>query len=170
MRNFLVLAIVAVMALPVVALAQGGPGRGAQVAGKMDYISELNLTKEQLAQVRELQRESRRKIVEIKSKIQLKRIDFDEEMQKDKPDQKLLEKLIDDLTALHAQQYKAMLESRVKMMSLLTPEQRQKLSERSLMGMRGHMMGMDDDSGHGRGMGPGMGPRGGPSADGSKLD
>jgi len=167
MRNFLVLTMVAVMALPVVAFAQGGPGKGGHGQGKMDYISELNLTKEQLAQVRELQRESRKKIVEIKGKIQLKRIDFDEETQKDKPDQKLLEKLIDELTTLHAQQYKAMLESKVKVISLLTPEQRRKLSEHSLMGM-------DDDHGHGHGRGhepgPGMGPRGGSSAGGSNKD
>jgi Spy/CpxP family protein refolding chaperone len=157
--------MVAVMALPVMAFAQGGPGKGGHGPGKMDYIAELNLTKEQLAQVRELQRESRKKIVEIKGKIQLKRIDFDEETQKDKPDQTLLEKLIDELTALHAQQYKAMLESKVKVMSLLTPGQRQKLSERSLMGM-------GDDHGHGRGHepGPGMGPREGSSVGGSKLD
>lgn len=172
MRDFLVLTVVAVMALPVVAFAQGGPGKGGRGPGKMDYINELNLSKEQLAQVRDLQRESRKKVVEIKSKTQLKKIDFDEEIQKEKPDQKLLEKLVDDLTALHAQQYKAMLESRVKMMSLLTPEQRQKLSERSLMGQQGHMMGMGEDAEHGRGYRrePGMEPRGGSPAGGSKLD
>lgn len=165
MRNLVVLAMVAVMASPVVAFAQGDPGKGGRGPGKMDYINELNLSKEQLTQVRDLQRESRKKVVEIKSKIQIKKIDFDEEVQKDKPDQKLLEKLVDELTALHAQQYKAMLESRVKVMSLLTPEQRQKLSERSLMGM-------GDDHGHGRGREPGMGmgPREGSSAGGSKLD
>lgn len=163
MRNLLVLTMVAVMVSPVVAFAQGGPGKGGHGPGKMDYINELNLSKEQLAQVRDLQRESRKKVVEIKSKIQIKKIDFDEEIQKDKPDQKLLEKLVDDLTALHAQQYKAMLESRVKVMSLLTPEQRQKLSERSLMGM-------GDDRGHGRGHEPGMEHREGSSAGGSKLD
>lgn len=157
MRRFIVLMMVAVMALPVVALAQGGAGRGGHGAGRMDYVGELNLSKEQLAQVKDLQRESRKRAVEITSKMQVKRIDLDEEMQKDKPDQKLLEKLIDELTALHAQQYKAKLESRVKMMSLLTAEQKQKLSERSLMGMHGRMMRMDDDMD----AGPMPGTRGG---------
>jgi Spy/CpxP family protein refolding chaperone len=160
MRKYLVLMIVAVMALPAAAFAQGGPGKGSHGPGKMDYIGELNLSKEQLAQFKDMQRESRKKSVEVKSKIQLKRIDLDEEMQKDKPDQKLLGQLIDDLTALHAQQYKAMLESRVKMMGMLTPEQKRKLSERSLMGMHAPMMGMDDDK-HGRGRGREPGPRGG---------
>lgn len=164
MRKLMVLAMAALMALPAMALAQGGQGKGGHGPGRMDYISELNLSKEQLAQVRELQRESRKKAVEIKGKIQLKKIDLDEEMQKDKPDQKLLEKLIDELTALHAQQYKAMLESRVKVMSLLTAEQRLKLSERSLMGM-------GDEHGHGHEAGPGMGrPRGAPPAGGPNPD
>lgn len=145
MRRFIVLMMVGVMAVPAVALAQGAPGRGGHGPGRMDYVGELNLTKEQLAQVKDLQRESRKKAVEIKGKIQVKRIDFDAEIQKDNPDQKLLEKLIDELTALHSQQYRAKLESRVKMMTLLTPEQKQKLSERSVMGMHGQMMRMDDD-------------------------
>lgn len=156
MRRFLVLTMVAVMVAPVLASAQAGPGKGPHGMGKMDYVSELNLTKEQLIQIKELQRESRKGAVEIRSKIQIKRIDFDDEAQKDKPDMKLLGKLIDELTALHAQQYKAMLESRVKMMGLLTPEQKQKLSERSLMGPRGQMMGMDDE------MAPGPMPMPGP--------
>ena len=156
MRRFLVLAMVAVMAVPVLASAQAGPGKGPHGMGKMDYINELNLTKEQLMQIKELQRESRKKAVEVRSKIQIKRIDFDDEAQKDKPDMKLMGKLIDELTALHAQQYKAMLESRMKMMGLLTPEQKQKLSERSLMGPRGQMMGMEDD------MPPGPMPGSGP--------
>lgn len=145
MRRFLIVTIAALMVAPAPAFAQAGPGKGPRGMGKMDYVNDLNLTKEQLTQIKELQRESRKKAVEIRSKIQIKQIDFEAEAQKDKPDQKFLEKLIDELTALHAQQYKATLESRVKTMSLLTPEQRQKLSERSLMGPRGQMMGMDDD-------------------------
>ncbi|MBF0291435.1 MAG: periplasmic heavy metal sensor [Nitrospinae bacterium] len=145
MRRFIVLMIVAVMAAPVVSFAQGYPEKGGRGHGRMDYISELNLSKEQLAQVKDLQRDSRKTAVEIKGKIALKRIDFDEEMQKEKPDMKVLERLIDELTALHAQQYKAKLESRVKMMSLLTQEQKQKLSERSMMEMRGPIMRADDE-------------------------
>lgn len=158
MRRLLAFTMAALLAAPIIAFAQPGHGRGPAGAGKMDYISELNLSREQLEQVRELQRESKKKAVEIKSKIQLKRIDFDEETQKDRPDPRILDRLMDDLAALHAQQYRAVLEARVKMLAILTPEQKHKLAERSLMGMRGHMMGMDDEPGMGSGPQGGMPP------------
>jgi Spy/CpxP family protein refolding chaperone len=149
MHRFWVLAMVVVVAVPVGAFAQAGPGGGMRGPGQMDYVNELNMTKEQLALTKEIQRESRKKAVGIRSKMQIAKIDFDDELQREKPDTKILGRLIDEIAALHAQQYKEMLESKVKMMSLLTVEQKHKLTEQSLMGMRGRMMGMDGDMGAG---------------------
>ena len=149
MHRFWVLAMVVAMAVPVGAFAQAGSAIGKRGPGKMDYINELNMTKEQLALTREIQRESRKRAVGIRSKMQIAKIDFDDELQREKPDTKILGRLIDEIAALHAQQYKEMLESKVKMMSLLTVEQKHKLTEQSLMKMRGRMMGMDDEMGAG---------------------
>ncbi|MBI4667140.1 MAG: periplasmic heavy metal sensor [Nitrospinae bacterium] len=141
MRSLMMAVLVFVIGAPI-ALAQppGNQGRG---PAKMSYVQELNLTKDQIKAVRELQKETRKKLAEIKAKIEIKRIDFDEEIQKDKQDLKLVDKLIGDLAELHAQQSRVTLEIRARMMGLLTPEQKQKMVERMGMGMMGgsHMRG-----------------------------
>jgi len=148
--------LVALLALPLVAFAQGGgmekPGKGK----RMDFTQELNLGKEQVKAIRDMRNEMRRKHVELRAKSEVKQIDFEEELQKDKPNQKTLAALVDELTAIHSQIYKEKLEMRVKMMSVLTPDQKKKLSERT----GAHMMESEQGMG-GPGGGMGAGPGGG---------
>lgn len=117
--------------------------------GRMGMISELGLDQEQMEAVRNVRNDMRREMIRIKSDMELKKIDFHEELQKEKPDKARLDKLIDEISALAADRSRIMLKTRVNMVELLTPEQKKKLvermGERMMMGSRGRHGGCDTD-------------------------
>lgn len=129
----LIMAIM-IMAAPVMAFADAPVGGGG-AKGKCsmhehgDSIQKLNLTPEQLSAIHDIRNAVRRKHVELRAKLELKQMDFQSELKKDKPDQKTLATLIDEITALRAQKGKDKLEMKVKIMSLLTPEQKRAMPE-----------------------------------------
>ncbi|MBI5816344.1 MAG: Spy/CpxP family protein refolding chaperone [Nitrospinae bacterium] len=165
----LIVAMAMLILIPAVAVAQGmgggmGGGPGARKGpGGMDFIQELNLTNEQTTAIRDMRNVMRRKHAEIKGRLEVKEIDFEEELQKDKPNPKALDKIIDEISAIHGQMHKARLELQVKIMGILTPEQKHKMNDRMKMGLlsegRRGPGGMSDDQ-----SGPGANrPAGGPS-------
>lgn len=130
MRKLLLVMMLAVLVpavlVPVVGFAdERGPGKD-----RMKIFEALNLNKDQIEKVKKLHQETRKNTVKLRSDMELKRIDFEEELQKAKPDNNALMKLIGEMAELEAKQYRIRLETRVKMMEILTPEQKEKLIER----------------------------------------
>jgi len=126
-----------------------GQDLGSQRGGKGGMMAALDLDKGQLAKMRELRHSMKRKMIEQKSKVELARLDFQEELQKEKPDTARLNKLIDQVAEANAQKTRAWLTMRVEMIKILTPEQKQKMLER--MGTR--MLGYGGGMGHSKSFG-----------------
>jgi Spy/CpxP family protein refolding chaperone len=86
--------------------------------------------------------------------MELKRIEFQEELQKIQPDNAILTKLISEMAELAAKRYRIDLETQVEMMLILTPDQKAKLiermSERILLGEGKHPDRDFDDRPHRR--------------------
>ncbi len=134
--------IIAVLALVVSAgaLAQGGTGNGKTRGGHMHNNRGVmmmyyeNLTPEQQAEFNELHAKHRndmqRPMLDIKE-INLK---IQKEMLADKPNQKNIDKLVDQKSKLQAQHQKDMLKFRLEM--------KEKFGIEIMMGMNGNMMGM----------------------------
>ncbi len=86
-----------------------------------------DLSPEQRTKVEEVRIETRKKIIPIKSQIELKQIDLHKEMKADNPNKDRILKLSQDIHELEWQIKKLHLEKRLKIHSILTPEQREKL-------------------------------------------
>lgn len=120
--------------------------RGGHRGGKGGMMKALDLDKDQLAKMRELRSGMKRKKIEQRAKVDLARLDFQEELQKDKLDTAKINKLIDKIAEAKAEQTRAKLSMRVEMIKILTPEQKQKMLER----MGDKMFGSGKGKGHGK--------------------
>ncbi len=129
MRKLLVL-IVAATLIPMAAFA----GERAGKHGRMDFFKNLGLNKEQITEVKKLHLQNRRERVKLRSETELKQIDFQEELQKPQWDKKVLDQLIEEIGELAAKKKKMKLGNHVKIMTILTPEQKEKMVEQ--MGVR----------------------------------
>lgn len=146
--------------------ASGGPRGG----GMME---ELGLTDQQRQQMRALHSEHRKAAIRSRADLELKRLELNELLEADEPNQPALDNTIRELNDLRAASFKRRIDQRLAFRRLLTPEQRTKL--RSVREHRGgsfrHHMRQRwmDGSGSGRGQrrgpgsgrGQGSGPRGG---------
>lgn len=128
MRKLMILIIV-VMLIPSYSFAREKGFRG-EGGGPMKMFKEIGLDKDQIKKVKKLNLEKRKKMIRLRSEIELKRIDFHEELQKTNPDKKTLNKLIDEQVALVGKRHRIKLETRLEMLDILTPEQKEQLSER----------------------------------------
>ncbi|VAX15898.1 hypothetical protein MNBD_NITROSPINAE02-1277 [hydrothermal vent metagenome] len=126
-----VLITMMVALMPMVALGgeDGKHGKG----GKHGYIKELNLDEKQVGAMRDIQREMRRFMIPHHSKIELTKLNFEEELQKDKPDEAALNKIIGEMASLQAEHEKRRMEIIVKMAAILTPEQKAKFIESKMV-------------------------------------
>lgn len=86
-----------------------------------------NLSPEQKAKIEDVRVETRKNIIPIKSQIELKQIDLHEEMRADNPNKDRILKLSQEIHELEWQIKKLNIEERLKIQSILTPEQREKL-------------------------------------------
>ncbi|MEO0129608.1 MAG: periplasmic heavy metal sensor, partial [candidate division WOR-3 bacterium] len=82
---------------------------------------------EQKAKIEEVRIETRKDIIPIKSQIELKQIDLHKEMKADNPNKDKILKLSQEIHNLEWQIKKLHIEEKLKIHSLLTPEQRAKL-------------------------------------------
>lgn len=149
MRRAIIFTMAIALAVPAAAMARdyGDRGHGRQ-GGAM---SQLDLSADQLDKMRELRTGIRKEMVELKSRMEVKRIDFQAELQKDNPDDAKLTTLIDEIVDARAKMYRKRLETQVEMTKILTPEQRRTMMERmggAMLG--GHHMGGHDKKGRSR--------------------
>jgi len=94
-----------------------------------DFPPELldDLSPEQKASIEDVRIEMRKNIIPIKSQIELKQIDLHKEMKADNPNKDRIMKLSQEIHNLEWQIKKLNIEERLKLHSILTPEQREKL-------------------------------------------
>uniref|UniRef100_A0A7C6AGT3 Periplasmic heavy metal sensor n=1 Tax=candidate division WOR-3 bacterium TaxID=2052148 RepID=A0A7C6AGT3_UNCW3 len=86
-----------------------------------------DLSPEQKAKIDETRIEMRKNIIPIKAQIELKQIDLHKEMEADNPNKDRILKLSQEIHDLEWQIKKLNIEERLKIHSILTPEQREKL-------------------------------------------
>lgn len=86
-----------------------------------------NLSPEQKTKIEEIRIEMRKNIIPIKSQIELKQIDLHKEMKSDNPNKDRILKISQEIHELEWQIKKLNIEERLKIHSILTPEQREKL-------------------------------------------
>jgi len=91
----------------------------------------------------------KKEMIRIRAEMEIKRIDFQEELQAESPDKKKLAGLIADIAALSARKTTARLKMQVEMARILTPEQKQKLQRRH----SSRMFDLRSPGGGGRGEG-----------------
>ncbi len=85
------------------------------------------LTPEQRTKVEDIRTETRKAVIPIRSQIELKQIDLQGEMKSDNPNKDKIIKISKEIHELEWQIKKLHLEEKMKIHSLLTPEQREKL-------------------------------------------
>ncbi len=147
--------IVAVaLIFPITMLATPSEGKDRGKRGSFNYVKNLNLTEDQLATVREMRSSTKKEMIQLKSRHQILEIDLETELQKENPDTKVVDQIIGEISGISAKQTSARLGMRVKLMSVLTPEQKQKLAQSMSGRMFGgpgegrHKEGRDDDRHH----------------------
>ncbi|MEO0094807.1 MAG: Spy/CpxP family protein refolding chaperone [candidate division WOR-3 bacterium] len=86
-----------------------------------------DLTPEQKAKIEDIRIETRKNTIPIKSQIELKQIDIHKEIKADNPNKDRILKLSQEIHELEWQIKKLHIEERLKIHSILTPEQREKL-------------------------------------------
>jgi len=86
-----------------------------------------DLTLEQRTKIDEIKTETRKVIIPIRAQIELKEIDLNKEMKNDKLNKDKILKIAQEIHELEWQIKKAHLEEQVKITSILTPEQREKM-------------------------------------------
>jgi Spy/CpxP family protein refolding chaperone len=148
-------------------------------------VDELGLTEPQRQQMRALHTEARKAGIRARADLQLKRLELEELLEADEPNQAAIDKTIGELNDLRATAFKRRIDQRLAFHRLLTPEQRGKLKtfrEHRGMMLRRHLRqrffdrregegwqrrgrGFERGPGFGRGrqLGPGM--DGGPDFD-----
>jgi Spy/CpxP family protein refolding chaperone len=153
----------------------GGPG-----GGPMD---ELGLTEEQQEKLRALHTEGRKAGIRSRADMQLKRMELEELLEADEPNQAAIDKTLRELNDLRGAALKRHIDQRLGFQRLLTAEQRAKF--KSFRMQRGRMFRhhmrqrfMDGPGGGerwqrrgpGSGRGEGFGRRGGFGAGGPDFD
>jgi len=165
-KKVLVTAVVSILALSVLYVFAQGPmmGRGNGPKGKgmqmREFVEDLDLTPEQEAKMVDISFAHHQEILPLQRDLQKKRIELKAELEKENPNQMVLDKLSDEMSAIMGKIKKSKLHFLLSMKSVLTKEQWQKAKE--------HFMEREgDDLGRGHKMGaPGckMMPQGGQMA------
>ena len=90
-------------------------------------MEQLNLSDQQKQELKEQRYQLKRKKIEIKSKIALKRLELRHELHKKDTSKKIVDKIAQDLKNLQASMLDLRIEGIMKFKSILTPDQLSKL-------------------------------------------
>lgn len=156
MTNRWKLTLVAGIAAAGIAAYAAGPFSNPKV------IQALNLTPEQQQKLQDMSYQNRKQALDRRHDMELKRLDMERELDKDNPDPAVLDRLIDEQSALRAKSGKARVQNMLAMKKVLTPEQWTK-AKALFKERRAERMGRDGGGNRGRqgGRGQGSGGRGG---------
>lgn len=132
------------------------PGRHA--GGKMSRLAqELGLSDEKAAALKALVFENRKKLVQLKADRDLAKMDLEQLLEADTPDEKAVLQAVDKMGQIHSDMARLRVRALLEMAKALTPEQRAKFKElrEGMMQRRSERMG-----GHRGGFSPSQGPQG----------
>lgn len=87
----------------------------------------LDLTEEQREEIEDAEIGARKKIIPLKAEIELKMIDLENEMRADELNRTKIMKITEDISDLRLKIQQTKIDQRLKIHSILTPEQREQL-------------------------------------------
>lgn len=130
------------------------------------WFEKLDLTEEQQEAIADLRYEHRMQAVELHSKLAQNRLQLEKLFDEDNVDENAAMDIVDENNNIHNQLAKSRMEMRLKINSLLTPEQKEELKDRPGFGMglgmgfgkgfrQGCAKGFSPGNKGGRGMGQG---------------
>lgn len=133
--------------------------------GKMDFCprfttEDLNLTEVQKQEIGDLRFEHQNLAIELHSKLDQNRLKLEKFFEEDKVNEAAVMDIVEENNKIHNQLAENRIEMRLKMNSILTPEQKAELKDRPGRGMgfgHGFKRGNRDGHGFGRGYGQGYG-------------
>jgi len=105
-------------------------GRRMQMRRREGMMRELDLTGEQRQKIADLREKQERNAIHARADIQTARLDLRRLMRAEKPDRMAVNRQIDRIAQLEAEQRKARVGLMLDVRGVLTPEQRQKMRER----------------------------------------
>ncbi|GEM_PF-1869496 len=115
--------------------------------GIMPFADDLNLTDDQLAKIRDIRVEKRKKSVDLNADLEKAKIEMRELWDNGIPNQKAVDKKIDQISSIKAKIRKIAVASRIDELKVLTSEQLDKLNELKLKRFffrgKGKMMGRE---------------------------
>lgn len=119
-------------------------------------IDNLNLTSEQEDNINDLRYEHQMQATELHSKLAQNRLKLEKLFDEDNIDQSAVMNIVEENNSIHNQLSKNRMEMRLKIHSILTPEQRDELKDRPGLGFgRGLGKGLGRGYGYGQGFGEG---------------
>jgi Spy/CpxP family protein refolding chaperone len=93
------------------------------------HRKELELTDEQVDRIWDIVEPAHRRLVEIQAEVEEKEREVHALLESDDPDEKAVEKLVEELSGLHAERAKLEVLTPLRVRKILTPEQKTKLVE-----------------------------------------
>lgn len=123
-----------------------GMGRGMGMGMRQNWADQLDLTDAQKDQMRELRFKHQKEMIKQRADLRVARLELQELIRSD-ADRGTINSKIDEIGKLETSMEKARVANRLDMRSILTPEQREKIKDRPMMGR-----GMRGDGGGPRGM------------------
>jgi len=95
--------------------------------GQLMRLEMLDLTDEQREAIHSARLEARKKIIPLKAEIELKTLDLHNEMSMDSPNRNKIMQLAKDINGVELKIKQTRLDERLKIQSVLTPEQRKQV-------------------------------------------
>lgn len=121
-------------------------------------IDRLDLTAEQEDAIKDMRYEHQMQAAELRSKLTQNHLQLQKLFDEDNVDESAVMNLVEENNSIHNQLSKSRMEMRLKINSILTPEQREELNDRPGFGMRpGRGFGYGYGKGFGCGYGQGFG-------------
>lgn len=105
------------------------------MAEKMKFEM-LDLTAEQREAIENIHKETKRKIIPLKADIELKQLDLESAMKADEPSRSKIMGLIEDINDLELKIKQTHVDAKLKVHSILTPEQREQMKNPMHQGMK----------------------------------
>ena len=101
------------------------------------WVGELDLTKDQVKRIRDLHFKHREAMLELRTQLEKKEMEFEKLILADNFDEKAIMKVADEIAQLRAEKFRVGIRFRLDMFRVLTPEQREEAKEFLIRGCGG---------------------------------
>lgn len=128
-----IVAMLAMLVSP--ALSQGPHGPGAGPTDGPGHTKRLGLTDEQMKKLDAIRLETKKAHIMLRAEVESKEQDLQHELKQEEINKAAVDKLVDELAALHGKMLRTRIDSLLKTKEILTPEQFKKyLAKREMKG------------------------------------